>query len=236
MKRFFVSTSVYALAHQLGQAGAIEDFKRQLDATDKNSLPVVRTIRRFRALELELVLHVDGGATYIGMARSRAFHEALKSELPWISLDDDIEVTTDCVAAMAAALDDVEPRIVLAPYYTRDNDNPKLTFTVPIVRSETTRNGAKLLLLPKGAGGGFGFVGMNRPAMKAIVDDAGEELSWFDHGEKKLALFYEALEDGLWFGEDTSFFRYRVPARVTVEALLTGSILHAGVRLDLGTI
>ncbi len=238
-RRFFVSTSVYALAHQLGMAGAIQEVTRQLDAPGKDSLPVVRTITRFRHLEIEVQLHVDGGATYIGMARSRAFHEAFNSGLPWISLDDDIDVTTDCVAAMADALDDLLPRIVVVPYYTRDHEHPQLTFTVPLVRHETLRNNVRLLALPKGAGAGFGFVGINRPAMQAIAEDAdaiAQHLTWFDHGEKKRAIFYERLEDGLWYGEDTSFFRYRVPPHVSVEALLVGTVVHAGVPLNLTTL
>jgi len=244
-KSFFVSTSVYALAHQLSSMqAALVEVSRQLDAPGKDSLPVVRTITRLRNLEAELMLHVDGGATYIGQARSRAFHEALKSGLPWISIDDDIDVTTACAAAMLDAIDDpIAPRIVVTPYYTRDNDAPMLTMTLPLVRSETVRNGARLLQLPPGSGGGFGFVGINRPAMVAIAEYAEtirasrvseSDLSWFDHGERKLAIFYESLEDGLWYGEDTSFFRYRIPPGVTVEALLVGVVVHAGVPLDLG--
>jgi hypothetical protein len=236
-KRIFVSTSVYALAHQLGMAGAIEEVKRQLDSPGKDSLPVVRTITRLRNLDAEVQLHVDGGATYIGMARSRAFHEAFKTGLPWIALDDDIEVTTDTAGALLDCIDDVVPRIVLVPYYTRDRDNPRLTITLPMVRAERIRNGSKLLALPAGAGGGFGMVGMNRLAMEAIVEHAADaELTWFDDGEKKLALFYERLEDGLWYGEDTSFFKFRVPSSVSVEALLVGTVLHGDVPLRLDTL
>jgi len=238
-RRIFVSTSVYALAHSLGMQGAIDEVRRQLDAPDKDSLPVVRTIVRLRNLDAEVALHVDAGATFIGMARSRAFHEAFKTELPWISIDDDVEVTTDCAAAMLDVLEDVVPRLVLVPYYTRDKDSPALTLTIPLVRVERIRNGAKLLTLPKGQGGGFGMVGMNRLAMQAIVDYAKEspiDLTWFDYGEKKLAIFYERLEDGLWYGEDSSFFRFRVPESVTVEALLVGTVLHGGVPLTLSTL
>jgi len=233
-RRFFVSCSVYALAHQFGMKGAIADVRRQLDAPSPMSLPFVRTIARLRMLDVEMQLHVDGGATYIGMARSRAFHEAHKSGLPWISLDDDIEVTTDCAAAMVDVLDDeVVPRVVLVPYLTRDEEDARLTITLPIVRTERVRNGAKLLLMPKGTGGGFGMVGMNRLAIEAVQQFAPPDLTWFDMGEKKLAIFYERLEDGLWYGEDTSFFKYRVPPEVTVEALLTGAVTHGGIPLKL---
>jgi hypothetical protein len=236
--RLFVSTSVYALAHQLGMQGAINEVARQLDAPDEHSLPVVRALTRLRNLECELNLHVDGGATYIGQARSRAFHEARKSGLPWLTLDDDIEMTTDCAQSMLAALDDFMPRIVITPYFTRDPVDPRLTLALPVVRTERVRNGAKLLLLPPRHGGGFGFVGMNRAAIERIADDAKKhaELKWFDGGDPKLAIFYERLEDGLWYGEDTSFFRFRVPPDVSVEALLVGTVVHAGVPLCLDTL
>ena len=237
-RRVCVTTSVYALAHQLGMREAVEEVRRQLDAPSKDSLPVVRTIARIRNLDVEIELCVDGGATYIGMARSRHFHEAGKRELPWISLDDDVEVTTDCAAALLDVITepDPTPRIVIVPYMTRDRENPQLTITVPIVRVEREWKGARLLALPKGQGGGFGMVGMNRQAMLEIVAYADESMVWFDYGEKKLALFYERLEDGLWFGEDISFFRYRVPPSITVEALLVGTSLHAGVPLTLSSL
>jgi len=239
MRRVFVSTSVYALAHQVGMVAAIEEFKRQLDLPTKDALPVVRTITRIRNLDAEIGLHVDAGATFIGMARSRAFHEAYKSGLPWISVDDDIDVTMDLAAAMLDVIcePDPVPRLVFVPYLTRD-DRPRLTMNIPLVRVEREWKGAKLLTFPKGQGGGFGMVGMSRLAMEHVVKyaEGTPELTWYDDGERKLALFYERLEDGLWQGEDTSFYRYRIPPTVTVEALLTGTCVHAGVPLNLATL
>ncbi len=237
-RRVFVSSSVYALAHQIGMQAAVDDVMRQLDAPGKDSLPFVRTLVKLRNLDVELALHVDGGATYIGMARSRAFHEAMKSGLPWISLDDDIEVTTDAAAAVVDAItsDESVARVVLVPYYTRDAASPALTVTLPIVRHERECNGARFVTLPAGQGGGFGMVGINRLAMQRIHDHADPELTWFDYGERKLALFYEKVEDGFWYGEDNSFFKFRVPSSVTVEALLTGTVVHGGVPLKLSTL
>jgi len=240
-RRVFCSTSVYALAHQLGMQGAIDEVKRQMDAPGKDSLPVVRTLTRLRNLDAEIQLHVDGGATYIGMARSRAFHEAFKTGLPWISLDDDIECTMDAASAMLDLICEPEPvaRIIVVPYLTRDSADPRLTITLPLVRLEREWKGYKLLTMPAGAGAGFGMVGMNRLAMEQIVEYASDEaLTWYDpqDAEKKLAIFYEELEDGLWHGEDSSFFRFRVPSSVAVEALLVGTVLHAGVPLNLATL
>lgn len=248
LKQVFVSTAVYAMAHQLGMQGAIAEVARQTGAPDKDSLPVVRTITRLANL-CEVGLHVDGGATYIGMMRSRAFHEAYKSGLPgWITLDDDIECTHATAWAMLEALDDPLPRIVLCPYMMRLPDEiNRLALTVPTIRiergfqierdgtrGERMREQVKLIELPKGHGGGMGMVGFNRRAMEEIVKAAPPEITWFDSdGVEKLALFFERLEDGLWWGEDTSFFKWRVPATVSVEALLVGTVSHAGIPLDL---
>jgi hypothetical protein len=266
LKQVFVTTSVYALAHQLGMLQAIQEVTRQIEAPDRNSLPVVRTIARLRMLA-EVGLGVDGGATYIGMARSRAFHSAFESGLAgWVTLDDDIEVTSSTCAAMLEALDDVVPRIVLVPYYIRAPQGvpsladgvpelaARLAITLPAIFQERTIRfyhgqklaiegadfaTARLVKLPPRQGGGFGMVGMNRRAMEEIVEHAKtfpdrESLRWLDgDGIEKLALFYERLEDGLWYGEDTSFFRYRVPESVSVEALLCGTIVHAGLPLNL---
>jgi len=74
------------------------------------------------------------------------------------------------------------------------------------------------------------------PMCNALPRPSPIDLTWFDYGEKKLAIFYERLEDGLWYGEDSSFFRFRVPESVTVEALLVGTVLHGGVPLTLSTL
>src|SRR5258706_2035317 len=265
LERIFFSTSVYALAHQIGMAQAIQEVERQIEAPDRNSLPVVRTLHRFRQLG-EVGRLIDGGATYIGMARSRAFHDAYEQMKvdpnmgAWVTVDDDIEVSTPTCAAMLEALDDIVPRIVLVPYMIRApvgvvalaDGVPQLTsrlaVTLPAVFQERVVRGSavvakrelqfdgRLVRLPFRQGGGFGMVGINRIAMREIVEYAQTfaELRWLDgDGVQKLALFYERLEDGLWYGEDTSFFRFRVPASVSVEALLCARIVHAGLDLDL---
>jgi hypothetical protein len=110
--------------------------------------------------------------------------------------------------------------------------------SMPTVRVERTiGEGIRLLALEPGQGCGLGFVGMNRPAMNAIAEYCPPELAWVDEdGAEKRALFYEKVEDGLWFGEDISFFRFRVPRSVTVEALLVGHSIHAGIPLELAKV
>jgi hypothetical protein len=239
IKQVFVTSSFYALAHALGMQEAKAKLDAQLHSGDVDplDLPAVISIKRLSRFA-NTAVSVDYGATYIGMSRSRSFHWAYESGLPWITVDDDIEVTTDCAAAMLEALDDdVMPRVVLTPYAKRDGSGA-LAMELPSIRIERISKGFKLLKLPPRWGGGMGFVGMNRRAMEEIVKAAPPELEWLDgeDGVKKRALFYERVEDMLWWGEDTSFFRWRVPATVELEALVTGKILHAGFPLDLATL
>lgn len=262
LTQVFLTTSVYALAHQIGMLEAIRQVNEQIRQPSRDSLPAVRTIARFHKLTSDAAEDggigylVDGGATYIGMARSRMFHEAFKSGMAWVTVDDDIEATTPLCMAMLEALDDLLPRVVVVPYMMRvpvdqvkiadgvPSTAARLAVTLPAIFEERRlpiktggpmRDLARLVKMPRGYGGGFGLVGMNRRAMEEIVAAADKtKLRWVDgDGVEKLALFYESLEDGLWYGEDTSFFRHRIPESVSVEALLCGSIVHAGISLDL---
>jgi hypothetical protein len=250
-RKAFVTTSVYALAHQMGMQQAVDEVGRQIHAEDSRivlpepktpPLPCVKTIRRLAAF-CEATICVDGGATYIGQARSRAFHLAYTSQLPfWVMIDDDIEVNAACAAAMLEALDDLAPRIILTPYLTRSPtaaDAIELAVNIPVVREVRSLKdgGIRLLAMPHGQGGGLGFAGMNRAAMEAVAAACPRELAWVDENVEKRALFYERVEDGLWWGEDTSFFRYRVPPEVRVELLITGGIRHGvGPALELSSL
>jgi hypothetical protein len=252
VRKAYVTTSVYALAHQIGMQQAVDEVGRQIHAAASPillpgepaspPLPCVKTIRRLAAF-CEASISVDAGATYIGQARSRAFHQAFTSGLPaWVMIDDDIEVNAACAAAMIEALDDLAPRIILTPYLNRAPDadqRVELACNLASVRSYRTlkEGGIKLLHHERGQGGGLGFAGMNRAAMEAIAAACPPELAWVDDGVQKRALFYERVEDGLWWGEDTSFFRWRVPAEVSVELLLTGGIRHGvGPALELSSL
>ncbi|SRR5258706_7625157 len=242
LRKVFVTTSVYALAHQLGMQEALDEVSRQLQvrkfATEatpelRTLLPVVHTITRIARFVGEVGLHVDGGATILGMARSRAFHEAYQSGMPaWITIDDDVEASTATVAGMLEVLDDLKPRIVLTPYKLRSPGSERLAVNVPTVRVErNVKGGIKVVAMQPGHGGGLGFCGMNRPAMEEIADGPP---NWVDEdGVHKRALFFERLEDGIWWSEDVSFFRWSVPSTVSVELLLAGQIMHAGMPLEL---
>lgn len=255
LTQVFITTSCYALSHQLGMLEAIQRVNEQIRNPTSESLPAVRTLTRIHKLTTEaspdggIGYLVDGGATLLAMARSRHFHEALKSSLPaWISIDDDVEATTPLCAAMLEALDDVAPRVLVVPCMVRAPTThadgvpsvaPRLACTLPAIFEERTRRFevggqsrlCRMVKMPKG--GAFGMVGMNRAAMQAIAEHAPPSLRFLDgDGAEKLALFHEILRDGLWYGEDMSFFQ-RVPEAVSVEALLAGVVVHAGIPLDL---
>jgi len=243
MNQAFVTTAIYALGKQLGVVEAEKEWQRQLQKPTLQSLAVVRTIARFHAICEKagggIGVTADIGAAIVGQMRSRCFHRAVNSDLPaWISVDDDIEASTETCAALLEAIDDVQPRIVLVPYLLRTTaaSDPKLSVTLPLVRQTRDVGGAHLVTLPTGTGGGFGLVGMNRQAMHSMVlaHSGDQSLFWNDEddGGEKLALFHDLLEQGIWWGEDTSFFR-RVPREISVEALLTGNINHAGLTLHL---
>jgi len=238
MKSAYVTSAIYALGKQLGIVDALKEWQRQVTEPSSESLPVVRTIARLRKL-CDIGLTADVGAAIVGQMRSRCFHRAHQSDFPaWLSIDDDIEASTETCAAMLEAIDDVQPRIVLVPYLLRTTatSEPKLSVTLPLVRQTRHPGGAKLVTLPAGTGGGFGFVGMNRHAMdRMVLTHAGDgAMLWNDEddGGEKLALFHDLLEHGIWWGEDTSFFR-RVPKDISVEVLLCGHVKHAGLTLQL---
>ena len=243
LRRVLLSTAIYALGKQLGIGRAIAEFARQVQTTPTDkSLPVVTTINGFRSLA-DVELWTEAGATMIGPMRSRAFHEARKRLATiegWVSVDDDIAAPRETCLHLLEAIDDICPRIVLTPYLQRSiRGVDALSIKLPRVRSLRTvgrDRATRLIQLPTGThGGGFGLVAMNRPAIEALVlHHAGNEaLRWVDEdNDVKLALFHELLEHGLWHGEDTSFFR-RVPDAVSVEVLVSGTIAHDGVAIEL---
>jgi hypothetical protein len=236
----FVSTAIYALTKQLGVRDALVEWQKQVSSSDpgKETLPVVRTIAHLRRFCDNVGVLPDLGGTIIAQMRSRCFARAHELGIPWISVDDDIEASPKACSAMLDALDDVQPRIVLAPYLQRINvsNEMRISVSIPKFRDVRSRGLAYLVALPVGHGGGFGFVGMNKHAMDrmALAHAGDQSLVWNDEddGGKKLALFHDLLEGGMWFGEDTSFFR-RVPREISVEVLLNGEINHAGSVLHL---
>lgn len=231
----FVSTMLYALGKRLGMTGALGEFRRQLAAPDRESLPVVRTIYRLQQMA-EVQVYVDCGATVIGKARSRAMHAALESDTcAWVSIDDDIEATTETLRALLQVLNDhVVPRVVVVPHLLRGPEE-KLSVRFPLVRREQMVAGVKLADLSSAgpAWSGFGMVGINRLALRCIESSPQTPGHFVDDDHvRKLAAFADTLADETWHGEDVAFFR-RMPPSVEVSALLTGHCSHDGASLSL---
>jgi GT2 family glycosyltransferase len=237
--KLFASTILYAAGKSLGMVGALNAFKMQLEKPGSESWPVSRALARLQHLA-DVQLFVDTGGTCIGKGRARAFHEALESDCDaWVSLDDDVEVTTDCAASMIEVLsDELAARVVVVPFVLRGVGSPLLTqarrvnVNLPLIRTERFVAGAKLQPLERGTAAGFGMVGMNRRALARIAEHH-KELFLDDDGRVKLALFHDELADGKWYGEDVSFFR-SLPDDIELDALLVGTSLHAGETLELG--
>jgi len=239
-----VTISLYSLAHELGATEAKEEFESQLKKPTRESLPVVRTLARLKGLD-DLVLSIDTGSGTVGKMRSRQAIAAADSGADiWISIDDDIEATFETLTALVEA---VRGRcaVCMAPYWLRaglppepsaeKGQEPKPISVVSVAMPSETPSrtleqaGARIF---KAQAGGFGLVAMSRPALEATLK-ANAHLRYLDDdGVERIALFYEVLERGRWWGEDMSFF-YRLPPEVEVEALGTGHVAHAGEVLNL---
>ena len=228
-----LTTMIYALARELGISEAQAEVMNELERVDQDSLPVVRTIARLRAID-HVGTYIDAGCTSIGRARSRAFHAALASEAEiWICCDDDVEATLQTLQYLVAAVQS-SGGICIAPCWIRSGKEEKVA-NVALLHHERSQG---IRELPCGARmvpaiqGGFGLVAIAKPAMLAI-SYACEDL-WFvdDDGETRLAVFHELLADGKWWSEDLSFFR-RLPKDIVVEALVSGTTSHDGQILQL---
>ena len=257
----FVSTSVYALAKELGANDAVAEVHRQLGELaalgsaaqpSGDYLPACMVIARLRLLD-ELELRVDAGATCIGKARSRHFHAFRKSKAPvWVSVDDDVDATkqtlewlVDAVHPGGLAAPHYPPRICLAPCLLR-GPRHELTLNVELPQVVMHRKLTNGGMVRNCNGGGFGLVALNRGAVDAIVSsvlacspkfaDGIGDLDWLDDDKEiKLAVFHDELSQSKWWGEDRSFFR-RVPKSVELECLAAGVVSHDHLVLDLSKV
>ena len=243
--KIVVTMSAYALGRELGLEGAMAELDRQVEEEPSNALPGIITVCRLRSICGNLSRRFDTGGTAIGKTRSRHFFEAYTSKADiWISVDDDVEVETESLMYLIAAVNDQEPRIVLLPCLLRQSTSEKPIVNVRFSSVLVMRNVGRARLVHC-LGGGFGCVAMNRAAMLEIAKMAEEtkpSLWYVDHdGVERLGLFCEMIKadvDGVprWWGEDLAFF-HRVPLhKVNVEALLIGATCHAGLALYLDRI
>jgi len=183
----------------------------------------------------------DTGGTLLAMVRSMHFHDAVHSGCDaWITVDDDVDTTLQTLDLMLGALDDLAPRIIVAPTVRRGTNIADVVQRSALlvnrdVRSHTGRHLGTFMPIVQA---GFGLTGINRSALRAIHEHFAD-YTWTDEqGITRVAIFREMLIsiDGVsrWLSEDLSFFAraHEVPG-MNVEALCTGATMHAGVAMDL---
>ncbi len=235
-----VTLPAYTVGKALGVEAGMVELNRQLERPENAKLPGIRTIHRLRTLA-DLHVRVDTGGTQLCQVRSRHAHDAWEVGADvWFSVDDDNEASTPTLASMLEAVRGDAPRIVMAPYIIRGaptQGGRLLTASVelPSIITSERRLGNGALLRPCKRGG-FGLIAINRPALAAIRD-ACTELAYLDHDDvERLGLFYPPpIRNKEWLSDDFGFFS-RVPANVSIEALLTGHTMHDGETLDLAEV
>jgi hypothetical protein len=233
----FVTTFAYALGWRLGIEQAADEFRRQLDQPDNESLPVVRTIARLRRLD-EVCLWLDSGATRLAESRSRGLHEAWKSSADiWFTCDDDCEATLETLNWMLEAVRD-RPAVCIAPYWARLSQlqEERINLSVPPPPEGCERIYRELSGEGKTTAatyGGLGLVAASRQAVQRFMEHNADFTYTDLEGETRVASCLEYIKDGFWLGEDLAFFS-RIPPDVSIETLVTGTTMHNGRSLDLG--
>jgi len=249
----FVSTMLYSASRKLGRVAANNELMRQVqglaqagasalnDLDDPNwwGLPAAVTIARC-ALLGEVKVHVNAGATVIGKGRSIAacdFLEEPRAKV-WVSVDDDVAVSCDALAAM---VDQClrEPSIVVAPCFLRDTTAVNITDPGAVLLEPS-----KGCVIQKIGAGGFGCVAFSRAVIQRMW-----ELSprWTDdEGIERRAVFRDSIDGGRWWTEDLAAFRFEPmgepapgdtwPLKAHAYAVRRGRTTHNGQALDLSTL
>ena len=246
----FVSTMLYSASRKLGRVAANHELMRQVqglaqagaaalnDLDDPNwwGYPAAVTIARC-ALLGEVKVHVNAGATVIGKGRSIAACDFLEDKRAqvWVSVDDDVVVSCDALAAM---VDQClrEPSIVVAPCVLRDTTAVNIVDPGPVLLEQK----AGCVLQRIGAGG-FGCVAFSRSVIEAV--HAVSEPWTDDEGIERRAVFRDEVVNSRWWTEDVAFFPRAHAAMLHpsmqplgVYAVRRGRTTHNGQPLDLATL
>jgi hypothetical protein len=234
MSKIFASTMLYAASKRLGLEKASAELMRQLggiaqagaanivavDDVEWWGLPAALTLARV-AICGELHLHVNAGSTVIAKARSIAANEFLLQPdcAVWFSVDDDVVVSADAVAAMIEQCLR-EPCVVVAPCLQRGDD---------VVNIEPDGLLVDVNHMQHIKSGGFGAVCFSRQ----VFDNAMSNGRWDHEGKLYHAFFRDEVANGFWYTEDKAFFFLNQPKAYAVRR---GFTTHAGQRLDLETL
>lgn len=223
----FVTTSVYALAKRVGLEAADREFAKQVQNPTGSSLGCARVIARLRHFD-ELGLRVDLGVGTAAKMRSRMADYAWKSGAEvWCAIDDDIDATSDTLAAALRAVRETRG-VVTVPYLLRRPDGDVVA-SCDLVEPPLVRVVAGVHVARSNVGG-FGLVFVHRDALELVRRDGGAPMftDLDDDGSSRPALFAELVsKGGRWYGEDWSFF-LRCPRQVQIDALLEGHTNHDG--------
>lgn len=234
--KIFASTMLYAASKKLGLERASAELMRQIsgiaqagaativavDDVEWWGFPAALTLARV-AICGELKLHVNAGSTVIGKGRSIAANEFLEDPTcaVWFSVDDDVVVSADAVAAMIEQCLS-EPCVVVAPCLQRGDNVVNIVEKSPLVDAR----GMQPIVT-----GGFGAVCFSREVIGNAMRTAHK---WNHEGKLYGALFRDLVHGGEWYTEDKAFFVKG--DTVAAYAVRQGFTTHAGERLDLATL
>ncbi len=232
--KIFASTMLYAASKRLGLERATAEFQRQVgglaqagaaNIVNVNDVewwgfPSALTLARV-AICGDVKLHVTGGATVIGKARSIAANEFLADPdcAVWFSVDDDVVVSAHAVAAMIEQCLR-EPCVCVAPVIQRGSGVVDIEPASPIVN-------ANQMQPVKSAS--FSAICFSR----AVIENAASSGEWDYEGKTFKAFFRDEVANGFWYTEDKAFFFLNAPKAYAVRR---GFSTHAGERLDLETL
>jgi hypothetical protein len=236
VSKIFASTMLYGASKRLGLEKASAELMRQLggiaqagaanivavDDVEWWGFPAALTLARV-AICGELKLHVNAGSTVIAKARSIAANEFLEDPdcAVWFSVDDDVVVSADAVAAMIEQCLR-EPCVVVAPCIQRGSGVVDVDVTSPIVDAN------EMQPIDRAA---FGAVCFSR----AAIERAHSFGEWEHEGKPYRAVFRDWLTAGHWWTEDKAFFEVNY-SEINFYAVRRGFSTHAGQRLDLATL
>ena len=247
MSLIFVSTMLYSASRRLGRLAANNELMRQVQGLaqagaaaltrvdDPNwwGYPAAVTIAR-TALLGEVKVHVNAGSTVIAKGRSIAACDFLAepNAAVWVSVDDDVAVSCDALAAMVEQCLR-EPSIVVAPCFLRDTSAVNIVDPAPLLEEP-----APGCVLQRIASGGFGCVAFSREVIRQV--HVVSEHWTDDEGIERRAVFRDEVADGQWWTEDIAFFRKLQPFKSSVApkvyAVRRGQTTHGGQALDLATL